>query len=63
VFEFNVHEDAFDYTGNTIPVFTTLPGILEKRKGKWYFYDYLEMDYDNPKDVGKMMPLKVVKCN
>ncbi|MES2487787.1 MAG: hypothetical protein V4581_17805 [Bacteroidota bacterium] len=60
VFEFSLHEDAFD-TFNGTP-YKTLPGILEQKNGIWHYHDYLEMEYDNPKDVGNMMPLKVEDC-
>ena len=60
VFVFSVHEDAFDTFDGT--PYKSLPGILEQKKGKWHYHDYLDMEYDNPKDVGNMMPLKVLDC-
>lgn len=62
LFTFNVHEDAFDYTGDTPPLFTNIPGALEYRNNKWYYLDYLEMDYETAEKVGKMKALKVPKC-
>ncbi len=59
-FTFSVHEDAFDdYDGAPYP---KIPGILEQQNGVWKYYDYLDMDYDNPEDVGHMLPLKARDC-
>jgi hypothetical protein len=58
VFVFNVHEDAFDE--ETAQGY--IAGALQKHESGWLYHDYLEMDYDNPDDVGKMMPLKVDNC-
>jgi len=63
VFSFSVHEDAFDYMGDTLPVFTNIPQALEYRNSEWYFYDYLDMQYKTEEDVGKMLPLIVAPCN
>ncbi|MXN91013.1 hypothetical protein GR160_07205 [Flavobacterium sp. Sd200] len=61
-FEFSIHEGAFDYTGNTQPIFKNIPEALEFKDGQWKYYDYLEMPYETPEDVGKMLPLKVPDC-
>ena len=59
VFSFKVTENAFDYDGAVAPVFTTIPGALEKRNCKWVYMNYYEwMEADNP----KMKPLKVADC-
>jgi len=63
LFSFSVHEGVFDYAGDTAPLFTNIPEVLEYRNKKWRFYDYLDMDYESEEQVGKMMPLKVPKCN
>jgi len=63
LFSFNVHEDAFDYTGEAPPIFTNIPEVLEYRNHEWRFYDYLDMDYENVEQVGQMKPLKVTGCN
>lgn len=31
LFSFNIHEDAFDYTGEAPPIFTNIPEVLEYR--------------------------------
>lgn len=60
VFRFSVHEDAFDdYDGAP---YTKIPGILEPNNGTWMYYDYMEMEYENPEDVGNMLPLKAGDC-
>jgi hypothetical protein len=60
VFHFSVHEDAFDdFNGSP---YTTIPGILERQNGVWMYYDYLDMDYQSPEDVGHMLPLKGGDC-
>lgn len=62
ILSFNVHEDAFDYTGDEPPIFTTIPGALELRNKKWYYLDYLEMDYKTAEEVGQMLPLIIPPC-
>jgi len=59
---FNVHEGAFDYTGDAPPIFTNIPEVLEYRNNEWRFYDYLDMDYENEEQVGQMKQLKVTDC-
>ena len=59
---FNIHEGAFDYTGEASPIFTKIPEVLEYRNHQWRFYDYLDMDYENVEQVGQMKPLKVTNC-
>lgn len=61
--EFGIHEDAFNFTGNDVPVFTDIKDYLVKQNGKWVYMDYLQDGYDRPEDVGKMMRLKTDKCN
>ena len=59
VFSFGVNENAFDYEGDSKPVFTTIPGALEKHNGKWVYLDYYEMiEQDKP----KMKLLKAKSC-
>lgn len=60
VFTFSVHEDAFDDFNGT--PYTKIPGILEPKNSTWMYYDYLDMDYQNPEDVGNMLPLNVEDC-
>jgi hypothetical protein len=60
--QFGILEDAFDFTTEKAPIFEKITGFLEKQKGKWVYKDYLQESYDNPEDVGKMLPLKLKKC-
>ncbi|KOS07771.1 hypothetical protein AM493_18220 [Flavobacterium akiainvivens] len=60
VFVFSVHEDSFDdFDPITIGY---IPNVLEQKNGVWVYYDYLDMEYDNPEEVGNMLPLKVRDC-
>ncbi|MGV3461270.1 MAG: hypothetical protein ACO1N9_12535 [Flavobacterium sp.] len=59
LFEFSVHEDAFDYIGENQPILHNIPGALENRGDKWWYYDYLEMEYESEEEVGKMKPLVI----
>jgi len=63
LFQFNVHEDAFDHTGDMAPIYKNIPEVLEHRNGEWRFYDYLDMDYETEEEVGQMKELKVGPCN
>lgn len=62
LFNFNVHEGAFDFEGDTSPVFGNIPEALEYRNTEWRFYDYLDMDYETLEQVGQMKKLVVGKC-
>lgn len=59
---FDVYEESFDFSGNEPPVFNEIKGFLENKNGRWYYMDY-HQEYERQEDVGKMMPLKVDKCN
>lgn len=63
VFTFSIHEDAFNYKQDNIKVFKNIPGALEFKNGKWKYYDYMEMPYENIEDIGQMLPIKVASCN
>lgn len=63
LFKFNIHEGVFDYKGDKAPIFKNIPETLKRRKKKWYYYDYIDMDYDGPEEVGKMKEIKVKACN
>ncbi|OYQ41585.1 hypothetical protein CHU92_04310 [Flavobacterium cyanobacteriorum] len=63
LFSFNIHEGAFDYIGNTEPIFNEIPEALELRGKKWHFYDYLDMEYKTPEEVGQMKELIVPLCH
>ncbi|MEC4004854.1 hypothetical protein OX283_009325 [Flavobacterium sp. SUN052] len=63
--QFDVFEDVFDFkSGNDTPQnFTFIKGFLEKEDGKWLYKDYSQNEYDNPNDVGKLLPLNISKCD
>lgn len=59
VFSFGINENTFDYDSETEPIFTSIPGALEKHDGKWIYLDYYEwMEMEK----SKMKPLKVSVC-
>jgi hypothetical protein len=61
--QFQIHEDAFNFNSKKAPVFYEIKEFLERRDGIWIYKDYAQIDYDNPEDVGKMLPLKLGSCN
>jgi len=61
--QFGVHEDAFDFTSAKAPIFSEIVNYLEKHNGKWVYQDYSEDGYDEQKDVGNMLPLKLESCD
>jgi hypothetical protein len=54
---FGMNESAFDFTGDSIPLFSNIPGYLEKQHDIWMYHDY-DKDYY----TGKMIPLKISHC-
>ncbi len=60
---FNVHEGSFEFTSNKEPIFDNIKGFLEMHNGKWVYKAYLEDDYEKQEDVGKMLALKLDRCN
>ncbi len=60
--QFGVHEDAFNFTTEEAPLFNNVKNFLEYEHGKWVYKDYLDDGYNNPKDFGKMMQLKLDRC-
>ena len=63
VFSFNVNESSFDFEGDNPPIFTNIPGALEKHKNQWYYNDYLEeLESENDESVANMKPLKASNC-
>lgn len=60
--EFGVHEEAFDFFSDKAPLFENIKDFLEKQNGKWVFKDYLQDGYNNPEEVGKMLPLNLDQC-
>lgn len=59
----NVHEGSFEFTSNKEPIFDNIKGFLEMHNGKWVYKAYLEDDYEKQEDVGKMLALKLDRCN
>ena len=62
LFRFSIHEGAFDYVGDKSPIFGNIPEALEKRGSKWYYHDYLDMEYETEEQVGKMKELPIRRC-
>ncbi len=60
--QFEVPEASFDYTSDSAPIFDCITEHLEKQNGKWVYNDYSVEDYDNQKDLSKMLVLKIEKC-
>lgn len=60
--EFGVHEDSFYFPPDKAPIFNNIKDYLEKQHGKWVYLDYLNDGYEKMEDVGKMMPLKLERC-
>jgi len=63
---FEVHEDAFNfppgYTNENPPIFNKIEGYLEKRKGKWKYFDYAWEFMDTPAP-SSMKALRLPKCD
>lgn len=59
VFNFNINEMDFIYTGDVELLFTNIPGRLEKQNGTWMYLDYMEWFKDS---TLPMKPLKVGSC-
>ncbi len=60
--EFGVHEGAFDFIGDTCPIFQEIPEYLIKENKNWVYLPYPTDGYDTPEDVGKMKKLVVNPC-
>ena len=54
--QFGVHEDAFVFTSDTMPIFKNIKGYLENRSGKWFYLDY-------DKDVIETQTMKQIRLN
>lgn len=63
--EFYIHEDAFNFTNETRPVFAQINEYLEPSANGWLFNDYDEQfsDEANPDMIGKLRPLSIERCN
>lgn len=56
---FKIHEMAFEFEGDSIPIFKQINGFLEYREDKWYFIDYNDLfNADSDKDT-MLEPLKI----
>jgi len=55
---FNIHESAFEYTVDSIPIFSDIRGYLEKQKGRWVYMDF----DDKMEGEEEMKPLTLDKC-
>ena len=60
--EFGIHESAFYFTGDKMPVFNIIKGFLEKQNNTWRYSDYNQSDYSTEQEVGKMKILVLRKC-
>jgi hypothetical protein len=61
--QFQIHEDAFNFHSKKAPLFYEIKEFLEQRDGIWIYKDYAQIEYDNPEDVGKMLPLILETCD
>lgn len=60
--QFHLLEDAFDFEGDVAPVFTQVPGFLEKQNGHWAYRDYMEEEADNGAEAGPSKKLQLSPC-
>lgn len=60
---FKLLENAFDYIGDSEPVFNEIPGYLQKENNQWMYWDYSLAEEVADEDFGKMKKLKTPKCN
>jgi hypothetical protein len=58
---FGIHEDAFNFTTDTIPVFNEIESFLEKKNGRWMYFDYNSYAQNDSSELG-MKPLKIDRC-
>lgn len=56
--QFAIHESAFDFVSDTIPVFEEIKGFLERNNGRWEYVDYF--DYLRENEPKKLLTLD--KC-
>jgi hypothetical protein len=60
--QFGVLEDSFDFTTDKAPVFDNIKDFLEKQGARWVYKDYSKDEFETKEGVGKMMKLKIDKC-
>jgi len=58
MFDFSIHESAFD---NTDFAHTDIPGYLTKRKGMWYYNDYIETLEDDKRWESKQTAMPTLR--
>lgn len=63
VFSFYVNETVFDYEGDVRPMFTSIPGVLEKQNGRWHYFVWFDESFIDQDGKNIMKPLKVANCN
>jgi hypothetical protein len=57
--EFKIHENAFEYEGDTVKTFKQIKGFLEYRKKSWFYIDYIDwFNAESDKDT-ILKPLKI----
>lgn len=59
--EFKIHESAFYYTGESMPIFNEIKGFLEIKSNKWIYKDYLQ-EFNSKSGILEMKELKLNKC-
>lgn len=57
--QFDIHEDAFNFTTDKPEIFKNIKDFLEKRNNKWYYSDYTNIMETG---INKMEILKTDKC-
>ena len=60
--QFEVHESAFDFMTDTIPVFKEIEGYLEKQRGEWFFMNHSIDGNDCIEGAKKMEKLHLDQC-
>jgi hypothetical protein len=57
---FKIHENAFEFNGDSKPIFKQIKGFLEYRKNKWFYIDYNDwFNAESDKDtILKMLKIK-----
>lgn len=59
--EFEINEDAFDYSGNKPEVVNEIKGYLEIQNGSWVYMDNYQ-EQERKEGVAKMKRLQTKKC-
>jgi hypothetical protein len=59
--QFEIHESAFEFVGDTPPVFNDIKEYLEFQNGKWFYRDYPLSENESGEEI-KMTVLTLKKC-